>query len=343
MNIKIFPICALAAMILSSCGSNAGQQAGAGAQSAEEVLPVVKVLVTAKQKVPQVQTYSSTVQANIINNIAPQTGGRIQKIRAEIGDFVSAGQILAEMDRVQLDQALLRLKNAEDELARIKTLFEEGGVSQSDYESMELSYKVAKSSCDNLEENTILRSPINGVVTARNYDKGDMYTMAQPLFTVQQITPVKLLVGISETDYTKVKKGDTVELTADALPGKTFTGSIVRLYPTMDAGSHTFNAEVSVRNADRLLRPGMFARATVSFGDNNSIVVPDNATLKQQGSGVRTVFVLEADSTVSSRVVTLGRHFDSNYEILSGLEEGEKVVISGQATLRAGQKVEVEQ
>ena len=184
MNIKIFPICALAAMILSSCGSNAGQQAGAGAQSAEEVLPVVKVLVTSKQNVPQVQTYSSTVQANIINNIAPQTGGRIQKIRAEIGDFVSAGQILAEMDRVQLDQALLRLKNAEDELARIKTLFEEGGVSQSDYESMELSYKVAKSSCDNLEENTILRSPINGVVTARNYDKGDMYTMAQPLFTV---------------------------------------------------------------------------------------------------------------------------------------------------------------
>ena len=156
----------------------------------------------AKQDVKQNGTYSATVQAFAVNNIAPQSGSRIQKINVEVGDFVGKGQILAEMDRVQLDQAKLRLTNAETELARRKQLYEQGGVAQSDYEAAELNCKVSKSTYDNLLENTILRSPISGVVSARNYDRGDMYAMAAPIFTVQQIVPVKLLVGISEADYT---------------------------------------------------------------------------------------------------------------------------------------------
>ena len=141
----------------------------------------------------------------------------------------------------------------------MRQLLAEGGISQSDYESLELSYKVAKSSYDNLVENTVLRSPVSGVVTARNYDVGDMYAMSQPIFTVQQIVPVKLLVPVSESDYTKVKRGDEVKVTADALPGKEFSGKVVRLYPVMDATTHTFNVEVTVRNERRELRPGMLS------------------------------------------------------------------------------------
>ena len=200
---------------------------------------------------------------------------------------------------------------------------------------------MSKSSYDNLEENTILRTPVSGVVSARNYDRGDLYSMSQPIYTVQQITPVKLLVPISEADYTRVKRGDKVSLTADALPGKTFSGSIVRLYPTMDAASHTFNAEVRVPNTGRELRPGMYARVTVDFGARESIVVPDVAVLKQQGSGQRTVFVLRPDNTAELRLVTVGRHFGTAYEILSGLEEGEQVLTGGHTNLKAGDKVEV--
>lgn len=328
------------ALIVCACGPKPAGQTAAEAPVAEQIT-LVEVQAAAFETVPQEGVYSSTVQANILNNIAPQTGGRIEKINVEIGDFVSAGQILAEMDRANLEQAEFRLKNSKDELDRLKQLFEEGGVSQSDYEQLELSYNVAKSSYDNLLENTVLRSPVSGVVTARNYDRGDMYSMAQPLFTVQQIQPVKMLVGVSEKDYTKVKKGDKVTITADALPGNEYTGTIVRLYPTMDAATHTFNVEVQVRNERRELRPGMYVRATVNFGNNQSIVLPDQAVVKMQGAGTRMVFVLGDDDTVSSRVVTLGRHFDSKYEILSGLEEGDLVVVKGQSTLKNGQKVEV--
>ena len=290
---KIF-ILALAALTLASCAQNQKKNTKeAAANAGQPARQTVKVMPAAKQTVRQEGTYSATVQANAVNNIAPQSGGRLQKINVEVGDFVSAGQILAEMDRVQLDQAKLRLVNAETELGRLKQLYEQGGLAQSDYEAAELNYKVSKSSYDNLLENTILRSPITGVVTARNYDRGDMYGMASPIFTVQQIVPVKILVGISEADYTKVRKGDKITLSVDALPGKTFSGNVRRIYPTVDPMTHTVNIEVQVPNQNRELRPGMYAKVGVNFGSSQNIVVPDAAVVRLQGSGQRNVFVVE--------------------------------------------------
>lgn len=335
---NILKITGAAAILLTAaaCGNNSNESV------AEEVrIPIVEVARVSKENVLHSNVYSSTIQANIVNNIAPQNGARIVKINAEIGDFVSAGQILAEMDDSNLEQAKLRLTNSEEELGRVKQLFDEGGISQSDFDALELNYKVAKRSYENLLENTILRSPVSGVVTARNYDRGDMYGMSQPLYTVQQITPVKLLVPISESDYTKVRKGDKVTVTADALPGNTYVGSIVRIYPTMDAATHTFNVEVQVRNEKRELRPGMFARATVDFGSVENVVIPDQAAVKMQGAGTRQVFVLNPDNTVSVKVVTLGRHFDNKYEVLEGLAGDETIVVKGQTSLKAGDKVEV--
>lgn len=331
-----------AALVVAGCGSRNNQAGTAQQQAAQEQqAPLVSVITAARENVPQTALYSSTVQAKVVNNIAPQSGGRIQKLNVEVGDFVSKGQILAEMDRVQLDQAELKLQNDKTELERVRSLLSQGGISQADFDQLELAYKVSSSSCKNLEENTILRSPISGVITARNYDRGDMYGMAQPIYTVQQITPVKILVAISETDYTRVKRGDTVTLTADALPGKSFTGTVNRLYPTMDAATHTFNVEVTVPNTRRELRPGMYARVTVDFGSSFNITVPDTAILKMQGAGTRSVFVVNAEGKAEIKVVTLGRHFDGKYEILSGIEEGEQVVVKGNSALKAGQTVQI--
>ena len=334
MNRNIFLISGLA-LFAVACGRNKAQEI-----VEINTTPVVSVTTAVRQTVPQEAVYSSTVQANVVNNIAPQTVSRIQKINVEVGDFVNAGQVLAEMDRLQMEQTGLQLKNNETELGRLKQLLAEGGISQSDFDAIELSYNVSKSTYDNIVENTILRSPVSGVISARNYDRGDLYSMGQPIFTVQQIVPVKLLVGISETDYTKVKKGDKVTVTADAFPGKTFTGSVIRLYPVMDPATHTFNVEVQIRNENRELRPGMYARVTVNFGDNNSIVLPDAAVVKQQGSGQRFVYILEGDK-VQLKEITLGRHFEDKYEILSGVEDGQKVVVKGQSALKSGITVEV--
>ena len=333
-------IVASAVVVAAGCGNKPGNQT-AKTQVVEEVAPSVAVVQVSSRKVPQTATYTSTVQAYVKNNIAPQTAGRITKINAEIGDFVKKGQVLAEIDKVQLQQAQLQLHNQEVELERLRALYNAGGLSKSDLEAIELSYNVTKTQVENLLENTVLRSPIDGVVTARNYDVGDMYAMSAPLYTVEQIKPVKLLVAISESDYTKIKKGDSVEIAADAIPGKTFYGKVEKIYPTVDAATRTFNVEVVVANNYSTLRPGMFARVTVDFGSNNNVVIPDVAVVKQQGSGERFVYVLNEDGTVTYTKVVLGRRMGAEYEVLEGLSDGAKVVTGGQIRLKDGVKVVV--
>ena len=326
----------LAALAAVACGNQGETQ-----KAPEVVTPNVEVATAESRDVPQENVYASTIQAYAVNNIAPQTAGRIRKINVEVGDYVVKGQILAEMDRLQLEQTELQVQNDDIEYERLKGLYAEGGVSQSDFETAELGYKLRKSNLANLRENTILRSPITGYVSARNFDAGDLFSMSAPLFTVQQVTPVKLLVGISESEYTKIRKGDKVSITVDAIPGQEFSGKVDRLYPPIDPATHTFKAEVVVPNTDRVLRPGMYARVTVNFGTRRSIIVPDKALVKQEGTGTRFIYVLRADNTVSYLPVTVGRHMGQEYEVLSGLEEGARVVVKGQALLRDGVKVNV--
>ena len=331
-------IIAGAVVLAASCGNNEKKTETAAVEVAAPSVAVTKVFV---REVPQMATYTSTVQAYVKNNIAPQSGNRIKAIKVDVGDFVSKGQILAEMDQIQLQQVEMQMKNNEIEYNRLKGLYEVGGLSKSDLDAIELAYNVSKTSYENLLENSVLRSPITGVVTARNYDVGDMYTMSAPLFTVEQIVPVKLLVGISESDYSKVKKGDKVEIAADALPGKTFEGKINKIYPTVDPTTRTFTVEVVVNNGKRELRPGMFTRVTVNFGVNNNVVIPDVAVVKQQGSGERFVYVLNEDGTVSYQKIVLGRRMGAEYEVLEGLADSATVVTGGQIRLKDGVKVSV--
>lgn len=334
-------MCLAAALVAAvSCGNDSKKVAGT-TEAAVDMTPVVSVEKVFVREVPQTATYTSTVQAYVKNNIAPQMAGRITKINVEIGDNVKKGQVLAEMDKSQLLQAQLQLANQEVELQRLKALYDAGGISKSDYDAVEMSYNIAKTQVENLVENTILRSPVDGVVTARNYDAGDMFAMSAPIYVVEQIKPVKILVAISESEYTKVKKGDSVEIVADALPGITFYGKIEKIYPTIDPTTRTFNVEVVVANNYSTLRPGMFARVKIDFGANSNVVIPDVAVVKQQGSGERFVYVLNADGTVEYRKIVLGRRMGKEYEVLEGLSDGDKIVTGGQIRLKDGVKVTV--
>ena len=327
-----------AVVMAASCG-NAGKKADAVA--VDDTTPTVSVVQVGVQDVPQEVTYTSTVQPYVKNNIVPQAGNRIKKINVEVGDFVKKGQVLAEMDMTQLQQPQLQLLNNEIELERLRKLYNAGGLAKSDLDAIEMAYKVSKTTYENLLENSILKSPIDGVVTARNYDVGDMYAMSAPLFTVEQIKPVKLLVAVSESDYSKVKKGDSVEITADAVPEVTFYGNVGRIYPTVDAATRTVTVEVLVANNYNTLRPGMFTRVKLNYGTNKSVVIPDVAVVKQQGSGERFVYVLNEDGTVTYQPVVLGRRLGSEYEVLEGLQDGATVVTGGQIRLKNGIKVEV--
>jgi RND family efflux transporter MFP subunit len=192
-----------------------------------------------------------------------------------------------------------------------------------------------------LVENTRLISPISGIVTARNYDKGDMYA-GQPVLVIAQITPVKIMINVSEPLFSKVKKGMPVFITLDAYGDEVFKGKIARVYPTINQATHTFQVEVTIPNYNERVRPGMFARVTLPYGKANNVVVPDRAVQKLMGSGDRYVFVYNpADSTVRYSKVELGRRLDNEYEIYSGVKSGEMLVTKGHMGITNGSKVEL--
>ena len=326
----------MAGALLCSCGSKTQEEAPKSMAA-----PVVSVVTAQAEDVEINNTYTSNIEPYATNNIVSQTAGRIVSINAEVGSQVRKGQVLAKMDDVNLTKTRLQIVNDSTELARLTELYNIGAVSQADYDLATLSLNLTKKTYYNLAENTYLRSPINGVVTARNYDKGDRYSMAQPIFVVEQIVPVKMLINVSESLFTQVHKGMEFDINVEAYPGETFKGKVNLIYPTVSATTHTFPVEVICQNNDQRLRPGMFARVTATFGVNHHVVVPDQAVVKQQGSGEHFIYVLQPDNTVKYTLVEVGKRLGNKYEIISGINEGDQIVTEGQVRLKDGIAVQL--
>lgn len=307
-------------------------------QAEEETVQLVKVARVTEQAVPQVVSYTATIEPYKRNLISSSLPNRIKKIYVEVGDHVKAGQKLVDLDRANLAQQKLQLDNLELEYKRVKELFAVGGASQQQVDQMRTQYETAKTSYENLDENTVLESPTNGVVTARNYDNGDLATGA--ILTVMQIQPVKVEVNISESDFTKVKLGMPVDVNVEVYGDEVFKGKVSLIHPTIDPATRTFVTEINIPNGDNRIRPGMFARVNIDFGSVNRVVVPDQAVVKRSGSGDRFVYVYK-DGKVSFNQVQLGRHMDTSYELISGVENGSEVVIAGQSRLKDGAPVKV--
>lgn len=303
--------------------------------------PIVKLADVKARPVDQIQDYTATVEAEVKNNIAPSTPVRIDKIFVEVGDRVSKGQRLVQMDAANLQQTKLQLDNQEIEFNRMDELYKVGGASKSEWDAAKMQLDVKKTAYQNLLENTSLVSPINGVITARNYDNGDMYSGGNPVLVVEQITPVKLMINVSESYFTQVKKGSSVDVKLDVYGDEVFKGTISLIYPTIDASTRTFPIEIKLDNRDQRVRPGMFARATLNFGTAENVVVPDLAIVKQAGSGDRYVYVYK-DGKVSYNKVELGRRMGTEYELKSGVPNNSQVVVAGQSRLANGVEVEVE-
>ncbi len=329
----------VAAVAMVSCGSK--QAAKQSAEQEVVTLPKVEAQRVASRMVSQEATFTGTVEAQVVNNIAPQQPLRIKEIRFDVGDHVKKGDLLVKLDNSSLVQAKAQLDNAKKEYERTNELYEFGGASKSEWDARRLQYEVAQTAYNNLVENTTLISPISGIVTARNYDKGDMYA-GQPVLVIEQIKPVKIMINVSEPFFGKLKRGMQVYVTLDAYGDEVFKGKVARIYPTINQATHTFQVEVQIPNANERVRPGMFARVTLPYGKKNNVVIPDRAVQKLMGSGDRYVFVYNpADSTVRYSKVELGRRLDTEFEVYSGVKSGEMVVTKGHMGITNGSKVEL--
>ena len=281
-------------------------------------------------------------------------GCRIKRLLVDVGSHVSAGQTLVILDDVNIatqksaiDQQQIQLANAKRDLERAKQLVKVGGGTQQSVDQLQAAYDTqvraiesSRRTLSTMGENTVLTSPISGVVTVRNYQAGDLPS-GLPILVIEQQNPLKVVVAVNESDMANVKQGMSVSVTFDTYPGETFNGHVSLIHPTVDVNTRTFQVEVTIENRNNKVHSGMFARVSFNFGRNTGVVISDLAVQKQIGSGVRYVYTLESDGTVKYREVEVGRRMGKRYEIKSGLSAGMRVVTKGQSRLTNGAKVKL--
>lgn len=334
---KKYAIMTLAASAMILATSCQKKEDKAAAANPEDEIAVIEVSTASRQTVDQNKNYTATVEAFNTNNISPNSPNRIKTITVDVGDHVSRGQVLVTLDNTTAASLKVNLDEIERQYNRAVQLLNIGSGTQAQVDALKAQLDAQRQQYHNVMENTVLRSPISGVVTARNQDPGDM-TGSQPILTVGQITPnVKLVINITENDRALVSAGTPVSVTFDAFPGETFEGKISRVYPNVDPSTRTFQAEVIVPNPGEKFFPGMFARVNMVQGTAERVVVPDRAVVKQTGSGNRYVYVF-SNGTVEFKLVELGQRLGESYELLSGVEDGDTVVITGQSRLVNGGK-----
>ena len=331
---RLLPI-AMLVLALASCSSKEEKQT----TQVKEELPIVEVVTIGEEAVRQTSEYTGTVEAFKTNNISSNSGARIKRILVDVGSRVARGQRLVILDDVNIAQQQIALANLKRELDRAKELVKIGGGTQQAVDQLQAQYDANARAIRTMQENTVLTSPVSGVVTAKNYDAGDL-PAGLPVLTIEQQQPLKVIVNVNESEYPHVKRGMPVTVKFDTYGDEVFQGQVYLIHPTVDVTSRTFAVEVTITNRGDKVRTGMFARVNFNYGTTHSVVVPDRAVQKQVGSGVRYVWVYQGGE-VELREVELGQRLEDRYEIKGGLAAGSQVVIAGASRLTDGAKVEL--
>jgi len=304
-------------------------------QMEEQREELVEVAPLAYSTIEKVLSFSTVLEGFQKMDIAPSVTGRIEHIYTEVGTKVSAGANLVRMDQNQYKTAKLTYTNLKQELSRMEALVATGAVSRQTYDQTKLSFDQTAENLAFLEENTYVKAKFPGVISARNYEDGELYS-GQAILTLTQINVLKATVNIPESYYPQVSKGMNVDVFSDIFPGEVFPATIDIVYPTIDPSSHTFQVRIRIPNGSERLRPGMYAYTRLAFGQAEAMVVPYQSVQKLTGSNERYIYI--NNNGVAKRVfVKLGERYDDRIEIMSDeLSVRDEIVVTGAEKLVDG-------
>lgn len=324
-----------AALLIISCGKKTETTT-----VEQERVEQVRVTVLQPQEIEREISVSTNLQGYLTQNVAPSLTGKIEHIYREVGNKVKQGDNLVRMDQTQYKTTKISMANLEVEKNRITQLLRSGSATQQQYDQIVTQYNSTKEQLEFLETNTYVKAPFAGVISAKNYEDGELYS-GQPILVLTQIDKLKALVAIPETYFPKFKEGMKLTLTTEIYPDKVFPATVEIVYPTIDPATHTFQCKIVIPNTKNLLRPGMYVTTTIGLGKANALIIPYQAVEKLVGANDRYVFI--NDNGYAKRVsVELGQRFDQNIEIIAPeIVEGVAVVTTGQHKLVDGVKINV--
>ncbi len=332
---KTWLFAAVAALMLTACAKKTVEN------EEQERQEVVKTMTLQPRMVERQLTVSANLQGYETVNVSPSITGHIEHIFVEVGDRVAKGKELVRMDETQYKQARLTMTNLEVEMNRMNELIKTGSVSQQSYDQMQLSYNQTKENLDFLQQNTYFKASMNGVISAKNYEDGELYS-GSPILTLTQTDRLKALIAIPERYVPQIKQGMKLTVKSEIYPDKEFPAFIEVVYPTVETSTHTFLCKVQIPNTNQMLRPGMYVTTTIGLGQENAILVPYQSVEKLVGANDRYVF-LNKNGRALRVAVELGQRFGEDVEIIAPeIVPGAEYVYVGQHKLVDGMLLKIE-
>jgi len=288
-----------------------------------------------------------TVAANQVIEIKAEVQGKLLSLNAELGDQVKKGQVIGRIDnRLQtlaVANAEQQLADARQNLERYKNLFEGGAATQAQYDQYKLGYENAQNAVEQARKqlsNATVVSPINGQITQKSVEAGAFVNMGNPIATVVDVSQLKVQLNVAENDVYTLKEGDPIQITATVFPGITYEGKITFISPRGD-DAHNYPVEISFKNQDKnALKAGTYVN--IAFNRKSqapSLQIPREALV----GSIRDaqVYVVNQDNIAQLRKITIGADNGNYLEIQQGLQEGEKVVTTGQINLTNNTRVSI--
>ena len=322
-------------------GGGAGGNRGANRPSPVEVSTVTRGTLARTSTVSGILEPLRTVGVNA------QMSGALLTVNVEEGNYVREGQTLAQIDARELDaqvkSAMAALQLAESSAKRSDELWRERIVTALEYERDRAALAAAQASLEQLKTRlgyATIRSPINGVVTEKRLEAGDIVSPQTRLFSIADNSMLVSRVMVSELDVPLLRQGATVYVTVDALNGARVPGRIRRIFPSADTVTRLVPVEVALSGAAlSQLRPGYMIRSTFRLGSRDgALLIPTRAVMGP--AGARTVVVVKQGKS-ERHIVRVGPDIDGTTEVLEGLAAGDTVVVAGQALLRDGSTVRI--
>ncbi|GAB2617857.1 efflux RND transporter periplasmic adaptor subunit [Novilysobacter erysipheiresistens] len=333
-------------LVVSACGGGSPGEAEAKENGKKEVAAVpVEVAAAVHRPVAASYTGTAPLEAPAESQVVAKTSGVALSVLVEEGDVVSAGQTLVRLDssraELQAAQTAAQMNKLQNQFARAEKLASEQLIAASDHD--QIRYDLANARAANRLANLELsyanvKAPISGVVASVTPKPGNFVQINTPIVRIVDTSELEAVLNVPERELATLQQGLPVNLKVDALPGKTFEGTVDRISPVVDAGSGTFRV-IAAFDSDGLLKPGMFGRISIDYDKRaNALVVPRSALL--EGTGDAAVFALR-DGKVARVPVQLG-YLDGEWaEIREGIKLGDRVVVAGKSALRDGSEVTV--
>ncbi|RDV39645.1 efflux RND transporter periplasmic adaptor subunit [Bradymonadaceae bacterium TMQ3] len=333
----------LALLISSAACKPPADESSSEVEATVERAAPVRVSSPEQLTLPRRATYSGTLEAWEVAQITGQQGTRIERMLVQEGDRVRRGQVLARMDDATLRQAQVELRTAKTELDRAKRLVDIGAMARQQLEQAQAAYDSISTNIELLRSNTVLTSPIEGMVTHRYFVAGEQFVagaQTPSLLTVQQLDPLKVIIDVAERYFPQVKMGMKATVNLDTYPGEDFAGEVTRINPTISPDSRSFRVEIRLDNEDGRLSPGMSARASLELGEVEGLFVVRSALQTQPGRDEPFVWVVQ-QGKAHRAFIEAGERFEDRQLVRSGLEPDAQVVTEGMSRLNEGTEVEV--